>query len=574
MVFLHRFRYRLVCRVFLTIMFLILGCATSAMAASWSDRITGAPMQLPDNLLNNLLSPKVDTAKESGPRLQYAARKDAARIREWLMSEGFLDATVEVVRGEDGLLHWRVSAGDRWRIGEVHVKPEPPAATPLPTINDWFRSEDYERLKGTLLGAWVDAGYLQAKYATAAVYPERRNKTVRIVWIVAPGMRYSIGEIRITGARQYVPDLVRRLSLLQADEVPTRKAISEAIRRISGDSHYRSAAIIPHVEDASSGKATLEIQVVEEPRYSLSGQVGYSTDTGPEVGLSWKDLGLAQGKLEYGITGQWSSKLSGTGFSIARPVWPGRRDRTGVAVDYLSEDTEGQNFDTLSGGVFWQHMLSGSDFIQAELRQNWITGSGERLQLLEPSIKLHQDHHRGTGLPTGGWRADMRLAAPWQVNGSGRWLTFRADARSFHSWAGDLLLFSPRAGYGRSISLSEDVPKSLRQYAGGAKTVRGYELDSLGPQGADGLATGGLQAANVGIDVLLRLHERFMPVLFADAGQVWSTPVEREKLAWSLGLGVVSQTPIGPARIDVAVPMNRRSQDPSFQIYLFFGEVF
>ena len=553
---------------------ILLASGGTAWAQGMARHIDGLPIAWSDTLEKSLHTPVLEKqGKKEAVQLRYAAVDDAAAIREWLRSEGFLDASVSVESTEGKSIRWRVKAGTRWQIGEVIVEPAAPGAINLPEPGTWFRSEDYETAKTALRGVWTDAGYLRAAFSESAVYPDHENKRVRIVWRIEPGKLYHIAEVEVLNAAQYRPDLARRLSLLHEGDVPSAAAIRAAIRSISKDSHYRSASVVPVLPEGDEDRVPMRVDVVEADRYVLSGTAGYSTDSGPEAGAAWNDRGLAGGLFEYGLQGSVSRIGSAAGISIARPVWPGLCDKTGLSLNYLREDTAGQRFDTVSGGPFWLHEFDDRETLRIDVRQNWITGGGEYIRTLEPGFALHLDRRVGEGIPHGGWKGSLRMSFPWQTNGNGRWFLTHADMRYFQS-LGRRFLAAPRIGYGRSVSLVGIVPKSLRQYGGGSTSVRGYKLDSLGPIGPDALAQGGLQSANAGIDLLWKVNEQFFPVLFSDVGQVWSTPQNRQKPVWSLGFGLIAQTPAGPVRADLSFPQVRRQQDASFQFYISLGEVF
>jgi translocation and assembly module TamA len=63
--------------------------------------------------------------------------------------------------------------------------------------------------------------------------------------------------------------------------------------------------------------------------------------------------------------------------------------------------------------------------------------------------------------------------------------------------------------------------------------------------------------------------------LFVDAGQVnaSSSPFEGS-LKVGAGLGLRYYTPIGPIRVDFAVPLVKQANSGSFQVYIGIGQAF
>ena len=61
-----------------------------------------------------------------------------------------------------------------------------------------------------------------------------------------------------------------------------------------------------------------------------------------------------------------------------------------------------------------------------------------------------------------------------------------------------------------------------------------------------------------------------------DGGSVFdaSYPDFSETFRWAGGLGVRYFSAVGPLRLDVAVPINKRTSDDDFQFYISLGQAF
>ena len=74
-----------------------------------------------------------------------------------------------------------------------------------------------------------------------------------------------------------------------------------------------------------------------------------------------------------------------------------------------------------------------------------------------------------------------------------------------------------------------------------------------------------------------RIGKNFGLVLFYDVGNVYKTayPDFKEGVRQSVGLGIRYYTPIGPVRLDVAFPLNKRRHiDHSLEAYFSIGQSF
>jgi translocation and assembly module TamA len=110
-----------------------------------------------------------------------------------------------------------------------------------------------------------------------------------------------------------------------------------------------------------------------------------------------------------------------------------------------------------------------------------------------------------------------------------------------------------------------DLPPSIRFFAGGDNSVRGYDYESLGPE-RNGEVIGGerLLTGSVEFDVLLR--ERWSAALFTDAGSAFDDSPE---LSRSVGVGLRWYSPLGPLRLDLAHPLD--DVERSFRIHVSLG---
>jgi outer membrane protein insertion porin family len=120
------------------------------------------------------------------------------------------------------------------------------------------------------------------------------------------------------------------------------------------------------------------------------------------------------------------------------------------------------------------------------------------------------------------------------------------------------------------------VPLSERFFAGGSTTLRGFEQNSVGPVGTDGLPLGGGAMIAINNELRFPLIGVFDGVTFVDIGNVFRTPADFSlgDLRKSGGLGLRVRTPWFLGRVDYGIPFDRRTGERRSRLYFSIGQAF
>ena len=143
-----------------------------------------------------------------------------------------------------------------------------------------------------------------------------------------------------------------------------------------------------------------------------------------------------------------------------------------------------------------------------------------------------------------------------------------ADLKGIHS-LGDSVRGIVRAG-GGALGTDDilDIPVSLRFFAGGDQSVRGYDYESIGPRDALGNLVGGLYQAEASIEFDYRFAERWLVAAFADRGAAFNGSSDAEFVT-GVGAGIRWLSPIGPLRLDFAWGVS--TDDMPFNVHFYMG---
>ena len=144
------------------------------------------------------------------------------------------------------------------------------------------------------------------------------------------------------------------------------------------------------------------------------------------------------------------------------------------------------------------------------------------------------------------------------------------------------LILRAEAGYTWTSALV-DMPPSLRFYAGGDRSIRGYEWREVGPrltryeEDEDGelretgyLATGARNVVTASVEYERYFFGNFGAAVFVDSGSAFDS----SSPDWhtGVGIGVRWRSPVGPVKFDIARGLD--DPDSPFTIGLGIGAEF
>jgi translocation and assembly module TamA len=113
-----------------------------------------------------------------------------------------------------------------------------------------------------------------------------------------------------------------------------------------------------------------------------------------------------------------------------------------------------------------------------------------------------------------------------------------------------------------------DLPASQRFFAGGDRSVRGFDLNELAPRDkVTGDTLGGKHLATGTVEVTRDLPRNFGIAAFYDIGNAFND-FKAPEFEYSVGLGVRYNIAVASFGIDVAQPLSESGRDPKFHLYI------
>ena len=143
------------------------------------------------------------------------------------------------------------------------------------------------------------------------------------------------------------------------------------------------------------------------------------------------------------------------------------------------------------------------------------------------------------------------------------------------------LAFRGRIGFGDSYNETTDLPFFEKFTAGGVKSVRGYDRNSLGPLDTQGNPFGGNLQVLSTLEILFPVEslgssETFRLGLYFDAGNVFADvdSFDSSGLRQSVGLSAKWFSVIGPLEFSYAFPLNDEPGDDLREFQFALGAAF
>jgi translocation and assembly module TamA len=298
----------------------------------------------------------------------------------------------------------------------------------------------------------------------------------------------------------------------------------------------------------------VRVELAANPRNTWRVGVGYGTDTGPRLAADWDNRYLnarghgAEARLRL------SPVLSTLSGSYLIPFFRGKDVELGVTTLLTREDTDTSESNSVQTGVKrltsrwgWNETLSLS-YRYEDFR---VGAEKDTSNLLMPGIGYWKSVSDDPVYPRKGWRLSMDLRTA--VEGFVSDTTFLQGLlrAKYILPVADVGRFIARADFGGTlVSDVRELPASLRFFAGGDNSVRGFDYESLGPENADGDVTGGRYLAVGSVEYEHQVKGNWSVAVFSDVGNAFDEL--SDDFEYSVGTGVRWRSPVGLVRVDIA----------------------
>ena len=502
----------------------------------------------------------------------FLAEEAPDNVKTMLRSKGYFNSKVSLTEKNGGYtVH--IIPGPRTKISNVSVailgdilSDGNLAEYYRNAMSNWqqpvgsdFNQDDWESSKTSVLSAVTRKGYPLSKLGNtqATVNPDTATADLNV--IVDSNRPILFGNFEITGTQRYPEQIVSGLARFQPGMPYDLDLLLDLQQALEQNGHYSGASVQADFDHLQDDRVPVKVNVTEVKRhkletgvrldseYGLGGRIAYDHynlfNKGYIGSVVW-DMDKYETTLAAGISQPrnyrgkyWTTNVSYNRSttqnlekrSLSSGIWH-VRDRNGIdarlGVEFLVEDRK----------------IPDTDYDLGKSHATMLTASWKR-QLL--NSELH---------PENGYYLDGKIGTTLGKFLSSTVLT-RASARAGYFFTPEnkkIGTFIIRGQAGYTVARKDaEVPSGLMFRSGGASSVRGYELDSIGLAGPNGSVLPERAVFVGSLEYQLPFTRTLSGAVFHDMGDV-STNFKHMTLKHGSGLGVRWFSPLAPFSFDIA----------------------
>ncbi len=561
-------------------------CVSSAAVADLQVEVQGVDDELRANVLALLTVQREREAKDlSEGHVRRYYQRGPKEIRQALEPFGYYQIEIDsdLQQKQDGWrVQYRISLGEpvrytdidvqisgagehdaelRKALGKLSLKPGEPA-----------RHNLYEVAKASLQNVAIERGYLDAIYTRNELRIDPPSHSAQVILHLDTGALYSFGAVSFGYSGLDDEFLQRYVSIKPGDPYSTGRLL-DLQRALENSGYFNKVDVQSQREQVQDHQVPIYVDLEPRKRHLYTAGLGFGTDTGARGLLGWEHRSVNgsghRTSAEIRVS-QISQSLTAN-YSI--PLDNPNSDRLEFTAATLHEDSD--TVDSTLNKLGVGRTLMRRSWLEAITlsyqREDYRVGlTHETTSLLIPGVsytRVQADNRliskrghslqfdlRGAAQPLLSdmtfTQAGIKAKLIRSVGRKGRWIV-RAEGGT--TWTDEF----------------EELPATLRYFAGGDQSVRGYAYEELGPRDASGEVVGGKNLLFGSLEYDHRVFGNWGAAVFVDTGNAFNRL--SEGLETSVGVGVRWESPIGLVRVDLASSV---SEDKGVRLHFTLGPDF
>lgn len=579
-------------------------------ALSYSARIVG----LSDSKLKSQMekaSQIVSSPEKEIPTLnilRLKVKNDIERITNVAVYYGYFDCHVESTITTDPTpkVFFSVQLGERYRFGALTLiwsdeelvlqdvrRREKPDLDPIgpqeediasfqtgtPALGKNIVAMDRELTRSLKMRSFAFCKII-AKKVTA----DQSTKSVDVAIEVQTGPMIRFGTTKIIGPTNACPELFKSYQLWEEGELYSPIPIEQTEISLQKSGLFHTIQIEEGTNLGEGWSLPITIRVADGKPRTIGAGISYMTTYGGGVSAEWEHRNLqGLGRKLSAQASLWQKRRSAT-LSYTIPNFRSRKQDLLWVLEYDAQNYLPFTSSAVKASVLLNRpitrrssILLGPSFERLESKKIL---SHKLYHLVKFPVQFRWSSANSPLDPTSGLSLNIRLIPSWQyLTPKFSYLIHNSSISGYTSFSDDLVTLAVRLGIANILGAAkDDIPLPDRLFGGSENALRGYRTGSVSPMNEDGKPIGGRSMLTGSFDIRIRSQEQLGWVVFYDVGNVYSSQLHRldnPGLLHSVGVGARYTTPIGPLRLDIAFPLQRRKDiDPPFQFYFSIGQAF
>ncbi len=425
--------------------------------------------------------------------------------------------------------------------------------------------------------------------------------SVNITYEVRPGIIGQFGETSVHGNKYIKEKYVRRALRYEPGETYSSDLLDKTRKDLYNLQLFRVVSIVSETNKSTKlNPIPIRIDIEEMPRWMSRFGLGWGTEDKFRAFADVTYRGLFKGTSRinlyakhsaltpYNVSLNWiEPQFFLNNLSLSVNPYIRREKEPGYDVQRLGINVP-------LGYVFNDHISTSVSYYFERVKR-FDTGEGAAsLNPEDRNFLYNKSGLSGTFTfnnadpvfsPVKGWMVNVSAKLNGYIfGGDYNYTRLWIDARKYQSIGSFVLSLRGLIGGIYSSDESGFIPVEDRFYSGGANSNRGWARAMLGPQYLSDKAgvwypMGGKSILEMNLEIRHKLFWQIDLAAFFDCGNVWAEPYHYrfDQLSYSVGGGLRVNTPIGPIRLDVGVPLNNPYNVENFrkvQVFLSVGQAF
>lgn len=546
-------------------------------------RIEGIERAVHDNVVAALSLNRQSQQTLGESRLRFLHGRAPDEIQQAMKVFGYYNPTIDasLETTESGWLAvYKITPGKPVIIEKIDIKITGPGADTEPfqelrqsqpfVKGQRLEHQTYTNYKNRLARRARELGYFEAGFKESELRVNPAKHRAAVIMKFTTGPRYRYGPVSFndtlfseTYLRNYIPfgegDPYNSQGPLQLREV------------LVNTDMFNSVEVRP---DETRGEAeTVPVSVQLEPRkpHRYTAGIGFATDTGPRLSLGWNARYLNERGHQFNSNLRVSPVTSNLTGTYLMPYFRNRPADIGLSGSLKNEDTDTAQTRSGEATLFqsrsrwgWNETLSTTYLVE----DFEVADDRETSKLLIPSASWWKTWSDDPLYAKRGGRLRFEIKGAAEPLLSDTSFVQARIAGKYVRALGFRNRLLARLEFGATeVSDFEQLPASLRFFAGGDNSIRGYDYQSLGPKNDDGQVTGGRYLIVGSIEYEQFVYKNYGVAAFVDFGNAvndFSDPLEV-----GTGAGLRWLSPVGLIKLDVGVGITE--PDTPIRLHISLG---